>query len=101
MPEVKLPAPVKAVLVPDMDSVKATPGAFEYYSYRGRFPAGMIYNCPCGCGVPGALAFRPIEEEGRASWEWNGNREAPTLSPSINHVGHWHGWLREGYFVDA
>ena len=27
---------------------------------------------------------------------WNGATEKPTLHPSINMLGHWHGWLREG-----
>jgi hypothetical protein len=33
-----------------------------------------------------------------ASWEWDGNREKPTLSPSIHCVGVWHGYLRAGRF---
>ena len=38
---------------------------------------------------------------GRPQWEWDGNREAPTFSPSINcekHCG-WHGYLRKGRCV--
>lgn len=31
-------------------------------------------------------------------WTWDGNRERPTLSPSIHAVGHWHGYLRAGRF---
>jgi hypothetical protein len=34
-------------------------------------------------------------------WQWDGNKEAPTLSPSINVVNIWHGWLRAGKLVDA
>jgi hypothetical protein len=30
------------------------------------------------------------------SWEWDGNRDAPTLSPSINVINRWHGYLRAG-----
>lgn len=29
-------------------------------------------------------------------WLWDGNKEAPTLSPSINVIGRWHGFLRAG-----
>lgn len=35
-------------------------------------------------------------------WDWNGSRDAPTLTPSIRVRGAegqpdlWHGWLREG-----
>lgn len=40
-------------------------------------------------------------------WSWNGNKEAPTLSPSIfihpypDWNDGWHGWLRDGKLVDA
>jgi hypothetical protein len=29
-------------------------------------------------------------------WGWNGDRQYPTLSPSINVIGRWHGYLRNG-----
>lgn len=90
--------PVVATLVDDIDAVRATPGAFEFYKAGERFPAGMIYSCPCGCGVQGALAFRPHESP---SWEWDGNREKPTLTPSVHHVGHWHGWLTGGVWISC
>lgn len=35
------------------------------------------------------------------SWEWDGNREKPTLTPSIHTHGHWHGWVRNGEMVEA
>ncbi len=36
-------------------------------------------------------------------WQWDGNREAPTLSPSILHHSRpeWHGWMRAGRLVLA
>ena len=34
-------------------------------------------------------------------WQWDGNKEAPTLSPSIDVHGVWHGWLRAGKLIDA
>jgi len=34
-------------------------------------------------------------------WGWDGNKEAPTLTPSINVIGRWHGWLREGQLIAA
>ena len=34
---------------------------------------------------------------GPKSWSWDGNREAPTLSPSIQVLpNRWHGYLRNG-----
>lgn len=97
MSEVKT-QPVKATLFEDIDSVRGVPGAFEYYREVDRFPAGMIYCCPCGCGATGALAFRP---HASPSWEWDGNNEAPTLKPSVHHVGHWHGWLTGGVWLSC
>ena len=34
-------------------------------------------------------------------WQWDGNREAPTLTPSINWVGVWHGYMRSGKLEQA
>ena len=92
MADVKI-APVKAKRFEDIDEVGKYPGAFEYYRIGDRYPAGIIYCCPCGCGHQGSLHFRP---DPPPSWEWDGNMDTPTLSPSVHHVGHWHGWLRNG-----
>lgn len=35
------------------------------------------------------------------SWNWNGSLDAPTLSPSLHAVGHWHGFLKAGFFTQA
>ncbi len=46
-------------------------------------------------------------EDNKAAWEWDGNREAPTLSPSIlvhggkDQPDQWHGYLRSGKLVNA
>lgn len=60
-------------------------------------PTFWWYCCPCGCGHVGRLhvgeATKPAESP---SWAWTGGREAATLMPSVHHVGHWHGWLRNG-----
>lgn len=100
MTDVKTP-PVVATLCQDIDSVKGKPGAFEFYSDSTRGIAGMIYACPCGCKRLGSLAFRPARLDDHASWEWNGNKEKPTLTPSVHHVGHWHGFLTDGVWVSC
>ena len=45
---------------------------------------------------------------GQNCWAWNGNKESPTLSPSILHWGDgkdkpasWHGFLRDGKLETA
>ena len=47
------------------------------------------------------VALRPHRQQNGASWQWNGDREKPTLEPSVNCVGCWHGWIRNGEFVVA
>lgn len=89
---------VTAKRLDDIDDVRAQAGAFEYYKEGDRYPAGMIYCCPCGCGRIGSLAFRPHPSP---SWDWDGNFEQPTLHPSVHDVGHWHGWLRAGVWSTA
>lgn len=36
-----------------------------------------------------------------AQWSWDGNEDVPTLMPSLHWEGLWHGWVREGYLVEA
>ena len=60
-------------------------------------PGSWWYSCPCGCGHVGRL-FVAVDRKPpqTPSWSWTGGKEAATLSPSVHHVGHWHGWLRAG-----
>ncbi len=39
--------------------------------------------------------------DGRAQWDWDGDRERPTFAPSINCTGCWHGYIRGGRCVDV
>lgn len=67
--------------------------------------AGLIFICivlpngtPEGSFV--RLPLTPIDSV-QNWWEWDGNREAPTISPSINNMPHWksagwHGFMRAG-----
>jgi hypothetical protein len=59
----------------------------------------IIYTCPLGAGKRAcAVPIHPNVLPNGASWQWDGNEEAPTLSPSINCVGGcgWHGWIQNG-----
>lgn len=91
---------MKATLVDDIDIALGVPGAIELRTRQGDTKvAGIAFVCPCGCGREGWL---PIVTERRPetspAWTWDGNREAPTLTPSVLQVGgcRWHGWLRAG-----
>lgn len=92
MSEVKT-APVHAMRVDDITRARNIPGAFKFFASDGTGPSGLNYVCPCGCGAIAPLYFKP---EPSPSWDWNGNRDKPTLSPSVHHVGHWHGYLKSG-----
>jgi hypothetical protein len=97
---------VKAELRWNIDELSGEarkPGLFEYFKDSSREYAGMLFICPCGCGDLCAIDFRP---KPAPSWDWDGNVEAPTLTPSVRRIvkrrdtgeqkTHWHGWLRAG-----
>lgn len=58
-------------------------------------------------GEMDGIAAIPIKPDpdipGKPVWRWDGNREAPTLEPSILHHSkpEWHGWMRAGQLVVA
>lgn len=64
---------------------------------RGRW----YYSCACGCGASGAVRVATDKKPEPVGWLWNGSREAPTLTPSVHHVGHWHGWLTDGVWLSC
>lgn len=68
--------------------------------YPGK-ESTLIFVCPCGCGALSAVHVSPIDKH--PVWSWDGNREKPTLNPSILRTAgcKWHGWLRAGVFVPA
>lgn len=86
-----------ATLVDAIDDARDIAGAYEmvFCLKKPSEVAGFAFICPCGCGRHGWLQFRPGPPP---SWEWNGNREKPTLRPSVRQVGgcQWHGWLTDG-----
>lgn len=56
----------------------------------------------------GGLAYLSIKPSlhPQPVWHWDGNRETPTLTPSILHHPHdgrpdWHGYLTAGKLVEA
>lgn len=77
-------------------------GDAKYYtSHGGTRVGGLIIGCP-GCGKLTLLPFKPVEVG--AAWEWDGDRDQPTLTPSIRHTDvtcGWHGHLIRGKFVEG
>lgn len=77
-------------------------GAFYFVEKGERLYLGMMLP---GEDDPRELPIKQGEKIDR-HWQWDGNREAPTLEPSIQawHAGgdkleeHWHGYLKAGRF---
>lgn len=106
-------ATISAVRVEDLPDEPVAAGQFEFftaYSDPDGGEAGLLFGCPCGCGEVRALGF-DTHESRRPRWHWDGNRDAPTLTPSINilqhneagqQIGeHWHGYLTAGVFTSV
>jgi hypothetical protein len=81
----------------DRDDV-AEKGSFEVTADIIDHQRYFHFICP-GCSTLAKLTLRPVVDGSPQSWEWNGSTEAPTLQPSINHNGCWHGWLTDGAFI--
>ena len=65
-------------------------------------PKWLRFPCQGREGGECMIALRPHQKNSAgASWEWDGNKERPTITPSINCKDCWHGWIRNGEFVTA
>lgn len=113
MAEVKLPAPVPATLSATLGKGRWTKttrppaGAVWFVDKPARGKHKAIHTmCPCGCGSAAILRIYTADEpapppDQHPAWLWNGDKLKPTLTPSVHHIGHWHGYLRDGVWVDA
>ncbi len=88
-------------------------GAFHYTwtNDRKQFPddvSGVVINMPVTWDVVNKTLnpteygqyYVPIEWT-VPRWKLTGTLEKPTLYPSLNWVGVWHGWLRDGKLVSC
>ncbi len=82
-----------------LNSLNAEPGREQTFSFvcpKGRHCGGIIIKGRT------SLKHDPQNKNGGiAQWDWDGNREAPTFSPSINCGSCWHGYIRKGRCVDT
>lgn len=94
----------------EMATRKAPNGHF----YRDDLPDGVgnftqywggntifFFMCPCGCKLANQLAV--YKGEKGHGWKWNGDRQRPTLHPSIAQTSRcgWHGHLVQGEWVKS
>jgi hypothetical protein len=79
---------------------ESRPGEIELSFDDSGEITGLLACCP-GCGELQILPAKKKSATG-GSWSWDGNREAPSLSPSILHHCKdgifWHGYLAKGEF---
>lgn len=70
----------------------------------------FTWVCPCGCAAVHFILLNPAV--GVHGWQWDGNSERPTLTPSLGmHPKdggafdgsgfHWHGHLSKGVFEEC
>jgi hypothetical protein len=76
----------------------AQPGDFYWTgSEPSESPGRLMFKCPCGCD-----AMAGIIVKGEHAWQWNGDLDKPTTTPSILISGgcpnKWHGYLTDGVF---
>lgn len=75
-----------------------------YGGAGGEKRMGIIVHCP-HCGVTGSIHLRPWD--GMPVWTWNGDADAPTLSPSVYMPKDDHGFcgfhasITDGQIIDA
>ena len=90
---------VRAVHIADRDEFarRLEAGSFWISEADSDGERWFWYCCPCGSGRRAPLTvgerFKPADGP---SWNWNGSFVSPTLTPSVNHEGHWHGFLTDG-----
>lgn len=88
------------VRVTDEDAVLAGgPGVFCIREEDGI--TSLACRLPDGAFIDIAIRPLPPGAPPQPSWEWDGNQDKPTLSPSINTRDHWHGWFRSGRMVSC
>ena len=82
------------------DGIPSEPGevAIRGVEVDGVHGHYCYFTCPRKkglCGVPIKPLSNPPHNNG---WNWDGNTDAPTLTPSVNCVGGcgWHGYIRAG-----
>lgn len=86
----------------------AAPARFTFrcvHDNRDRHPSLPVVQC-AKLLIAGATDIKrdgQNQNGGRAQWDWDGNREAPTFAPSINCENScgWHGYIRNGRCVST
>ena len=84
-----------------MDMEEAKPGEEQLFGFACPSHAGRTCEGLFIAGKTGLKHDGQNQNDGVAQWNWDGNRDSPTFTPSINCVGCWHGYIRNGRTVDT
>ncbi len=71
------------------------PGEF-CYRRREDGTVKWLNFWPCDSKAPLSASIAPQRNGNGAAWALSGSEEAPTLSPSVDAAGVWHGFLTNG-----
>lgn len=84
------------------------PGQFQFtgrVNQPDEIRTGILFVCPCGCGAFAGITLDVPEAQGLSGpkWKWDGNEDAPTITPSIRRLDgcQWHGFLTAGVFIEC
>lgn len=95
---------IEARIVQSRDDLVA-PGAIKFEFDDCLEVEGITFLCPCGCGELAPIPVRGPANGTCKGWDFDGNRQRPTLYPSIlklepdGRSEHWHGFLTAGAWI--
>lgn len=84
-----------------LDEMHVEPGKEQTFSFQ--CPKHLRRRCS-GLIIAGRTDLKRDpqgQNGGIAQWNWDGNRETPTFTPSINCSSCWHGFIEKGRCLDA
>ena len=85
--------------------VKVEPGEFtDVGQFRwetgGKFRT-LVLSIPCHSEyAPMGFQYIRLPVNCENCWKWDGNEDKPTLNPSVDAVGVWHGWIKKGKLIE-
>lgn len=83
-----------------LNDLEAAPGQEQAFSF-----ACPKHRRRCGSLIIAGKTTLKHDPQGQnggiAQWAWDGNREKPTFSPSVNCGSCWHGFIENGRCVDV
>ena len=91
--------PLRAIRFDDYEKFRAAKLPGSFFITETAETRWFWICCPSGNGDFDRLCVGDKFKPGTSpSWSWDGSLDNPTLHPSVNRQGVWHGWLKGGYW---